>query len=27
MTVDMLAGLRARHAAGNLYPAEEEGCH
>jgi nucleoside-diphosphate-sugar epimerase len=27
MTADMLAKLSARHAAGKLYPVEEEGCH
>ncbi len=27
MTVDMLAKLSARHAAGNLYPGQEDGCH
>jgi nucleoside-diphosphate-sugar epimerase len=27
MTVDMLAKLQARHAAGKLYPAEEDGCN
>jgi nucleoside-diphosphate-sugar epimerase len=27
MTADMLAKLSARHAAGKLYPTEEDGCH
>jgi nucleoside-diphosphate-sugar epimerase len=27
MTADMLARLGARHAAGNLYPAHDDGCH
>ena len=27
MTADMLAKLQARHAAGNLYPGEEDGCN